>query len=52
MAKGYWITCYRSVSDETALANYAKLAGPAIAIESHGGRFLARGKAARSYESG
>ena len=50
MAKGYWIACYRSVSDETALANYTKLAGPAI--ESHGGRFLARGKAAKSYESG
>lgn len=50
MAKGYWITCYRSVSDEAALEKYARLAGPVI--EAHGGRFLARGKAAKSYESG
>lgn len=50
MSKGYWVTCYRSVTDEAALATYAALAGPAI--EAHGGRFLARGKAARSYEAG
>lgn len=50
MAKGYWISCYRSVSDPAALAAYAKLAAPAIT--SQGGRFLARGGVARTYEQG
>jgi uncharacterized protein (DUF1330 family) len=50
MSKAYWIACYRSVSDPDALAAYAKLAGPAIA--AGGGRFLARGTAARAYEDG
>ena len=50
MAKGYWVACYRSVSDPEALAAYAKLAGPAIAAA--GGRFLARGTAAKVYEAG
>ena len=50
MAKGYWISCYRAVHDPAALAEYAKLAGPAI--QKHGGRFLARGGTVRVYESG
>ena len=50
MAKGYWITFYRSISDSAALAAYAKLAGPAIV--SNGGRFLARSEAMKSYEQG
>jgi uncharacterized protein (DUF1330 family) len=50
MAKGYWIACYREVSDPAKLAAYAKLAGPAI--EQGGGRFLARGVAAHAYEAG
>ena len=50
MAKGYWITFYRSVSNPTALAEYARMAGPAI--EAGGGRILARGAAARAFESG
>jgi uncharacterized protein (DUF1330 family) len=50
MAKAYWIACYRSISDPDALAAYAKLAGPAIAAA--GGRFLARGNAAKAYEAG
>jgi len=50
MAKGYWITCYRSVTDEATLANYARVALPAIA--AHGGRFLARGNPAKAYEAG
>jgi uncharacterized protein (DUF1330 family) len=50
MAKAYWVACYRSVSDPEALAAYAKIAGPAIA--AGGGRFLARGTAAKAYESG
>jgi uncharacterized protein (DUF1330 family) len=50
MAKGYWITFYRSISDPAALAAYAKLAGPAIT--SGGGRFLARGGTVKTYEQG
>ncbi len=50
MAKGYWITFYRSISDPAALAAYAKLAGPAV--NSNGGRFLARGGTVRTYEQG
>lgn len=50
MAKAYWICCYRSISKPDALAEYAKLAGPAI--QGGGGRFLARGVAAKTYEQG
>jgi len=50
MAKGYWVAFYRSVSNPAALAEYAKLAGPAI--QAGGGRFLARGGPAKTYEAG
>ncbi len=50
MAKAYWISVYRSIRDEKALAAYAKLAGPAL--QAAGGRFLARGLPARFYEGG
>jgi uncharacterized protein (DUF1330 family) len=49
MAKGYWVAFYHTVSDPAALAEYAKLAGPAI--EAGGGRFLARGLPAKTYEA-
>jgi uncharacterized protein (DUF1330 family) len=50
MAKAYWIATYFSISNPNALAEYAKLAGPAIT--AGGGRFLARGNAAKAYEKG
>jgi len=50
MSKAYWISAYRSISDPMAFAQYAQLAGPAL--ESAGGRFLARGMPVRVYESG
>jgi uncharacterized protein (DUF1330 family) len=50
MAKAYWISCYREITDTVRLAAYAKLALPAI--ESGGGRFLARAVATRAYEAG
>ena len=50
MAKGYWVSCYRSITNAGALAEYAKLAGPAI--EAGGGRFLARGGRVQAYEAG
>lgn len=50
MAKAYWICCYRSISNPDAVQAYAKLAGPAI--QAAGGRFLARGGVAKTYEAG
>jgi len=48
--KAYIVTTYRSISNPDALAEYAKLAGPAMMAA--GGRFLARGNAAKAYEKG
>ena len=50
MAKAYWICFYRSISNQDAIAEYAKLAGPAI--QGGGGRFLGRGLPAKTYEAG
>lgn len=50
MAKGYFISCYRQLTDPAKLAAYGKVAVPAI--EAAGGRFLARGVAVKAYESG
>jgi uncharacterized protein (DUF1330 family) len=50
MPKGYWVTCYRSISDPQKLAAYAKLAPEAI--KPFGGRYLARGTATAAYEAG
>jgi len=51
MAKAYWITTYRSISNPDALAAYAKLAGPAITAS--GGKFLVRSPMpAKTYEAG
>lgn len=50
MAKGYWVTFYHSVKNPSVLPDYAKLATPVV--KAHGGRFLSRGTAVKSYESG
>ena len=50
MPKAYWFSVYRSVSNPDALAAYARIAGPAITAA--GGRFLARGTPAKTYEAG
>jgi|SRR6516225_3016208 len=50
MPKAYIVTSYRSISNPDALAEYAKLTGPATIAA--GGRFLARGNAAKAYEKG
>ena len=50
MAKTYWVTAYRSISNPDALRAYAELAGPAI--QAGGGRFLARGNPGKTFESG
>lgn len=50
MPKAYVISCYREIKDPERLQAYAKLAGPAI--EAAGGKFLARGMAAKTMEQG
>jgi uncharacterized protein (DUF1330 family) len=48
--KAYWIATYRSIKDPQAVAEYAKLAGPAI--WSVGGRNIVRGTPAKTLEEG
>lgn len=50
MPKGYWVVTYRSIKRPEALADYAKLAGPAV--QAGGGRFLIRGTPVKVYEAG
>jgi uncharacterized protein (DUF1330 family) len=50
MSKAYWVNTYRAISDAEKLAAYAKLAGPALTAA--GGRFLARGEPATTFELG
>lgn len=50
MAKAYWISAYRTINDQHALNEYAKLAGPSLSAA--GGRFLARGMPSAVKENG
>jgi uncharacterized protein (DUF1330 family) len=51
MNKGYWVVAYRSVSDESVLKEYGKLAVPAI--QAGGGKTLIRtSEAIEPHESG
>ena len=50
MAKAYWVATYFGISDPNKMAEYAKLAGPAL--QAAGAKFLARGTAAKAYEKG
>ena len=51
MAKnGYWVVCYKSVSNPATVSEYRKLA--ATALEALGGRAIAGGKPAKTYEAG
>jgi uncharacterized protein (DUF1330 family) len=50
VARAYWISAYRGVTDPVALSEYGKLAGPAL--PAAGGRFLARGAPSMVYEGG
>jgi uncharacterized protein (DUF1330 family) len=40
MKKGYWVVAYRNITDETALQEYGKVAGPVIT--AGGGKGLVR----------
>lgn len=50
VVSAYWISTYLEVLDESKLAAYAALAGPAIT--AGGGTFLARSEAAVAWEAG
>jgi uncharacterized protein (DUF1330 family) len=50
MAKAYWIACWRSISDPAAREKFTELAVPAVL--AGGGRYLARGGVAKTYEAG
>ena len=50
MAKGYWVIAWKSVSDPAAVERYIDPA--TAAIVAHGGRVVAGGDPARTYESG
>jgi uncharacterized protein (DUF1330 family) len=50
MAKGYWVVCYKSVSNPSALSEYVKLA--TTALDALGGRIIVGGKPAKTYEAG
>jgi uncharacterized protein (DUF1330 family) len=51
MAKnGYWVVCYKSVSNPAIVSEYAKLAATALA--ALGGRVIVGGKPAQTHETG
>lgn len=50
MAKGYWVSVYRAISDPERLNAYDKLAGPAV--QDAGGRLLSRGGRVVAHEDG
>jgi uncharacterized protein (DUF1330 family) len=48
--KGYWVVCYKSVSNPAVVSEYAKLAQ--IALEALGGRVIVAAKPAKAHEAG
>ncbi|MFC0004450.1 DUF1330 domain-containing protein [Micromonospora siamensis] len=50
MAKGYWVSAYRTISDPEKLAAYNRLA--AAAVKAAGGRTLARGGRVVAHDAG
>ncbi|HZP54136.1 DUF1330 domain-containing protein [Actinocrinis sp.] len=50
MAKGYWVSAYRTISDPEKLAAYDKLAAPAV--RAGGGRVLSRGARVVAHDAG
>lgn len=48
--KGYWVVCYKSVSNPAGVSDYAKLA--TTALEALGGRVIVGGKPAKTHEAG
>jgi uncharacterized protein (DUF1330 family) len=50
MAKAYWVSAYRKIFKPDQLAEYSKLATPAIL--DGGGKILSRGPAKAAYDDG
>jgi uncharacterized protein (DUF1330 family) len=50
MAKGYWVSVYRTISDPAKLAAYNELARPAV--QAAGGRTLAVGGRVVAHDAG
>ena len=50
MAKAYWVATYRAIKNPDAMAAYAKVSRQAI--ETAGGRVIARGMPAAAFEHG
>jgi uncharacterized protein (DUF1330 family) len=50
VAKGYWVSAYRTISDPEKLAAYNELARPAV--QAGGGRVLARGGRVVAHDAG
>ncbi|MFD9791987.1 DUF1330 domain-containing protein [Streptomyces sp. NPDC059070] len=50
MAKGYWVSVYRAITDPETLADYDKLAGPAV--RAAGGRVLSRDGRVVAHDAG
>ncbi|MBW8737968.1 MAG: DUF1330 domain-containing protein [Streptomyces turgidiscabies] len=50
MAKGYWVSVYRTISDPEKLAAYNTLAR--AAVQAGGGRVLVRGGRVVAYDAG
>ena len=48
--KGYWVVCYKYVSNPVTVSEYAKLA--ATALEALGGRLIVSGAPAKTHEAG
>jgi uncharacterized protein (DUF1330 family) len=48
MPRGYWINTFTAIHDQEKLDRYIELAGPAM--RAAGGRFLARGNPAHTFE--
>ncbi|MFJ5044472.1 DUF1330 domain-containing protein [Streptomyces sp. NPDC098077] len=50
MAKGYWVSVYRTITDPEKVAAYDKLTGPAI--DAAGGRTLSLGSRVEAHDAG
>jgi uncharacterized protein (DUF1330 family) len=50
VAKGYWVSVYRTISDPERLAAYSELAGPAV--RAAGGRVMSRDGRVLAHEAG
>ena len=50
MAKAYWVVTYRKITNQEKWGAYAKIAVPAV--QSSGGKFIARAVPAKIYEKG